>query len=87
MKFFFDLYNKCTQPIDFDGQKLATQILYALFIGGFTISYFLGIFLNDLKFTLFGGIATLIITFFIVVPPWPMYRRKNMKFSKKAKSK
>lgn len=86
MNFFLNIYNTCTQYIDFDGQELAKTMTIMILILGYTISYLCGIFFNDLKYTLIGGIVTVIITAIIVLPPWPMYRRNKKGFQKKNKS-
>ncbi|KRH95203.1 Signal peptidase subunit [Pseudoloma neurophilia] len=77
------LYATCTQPIDFYGQALAKKLIYIIFFIGFTISLLIGILLNDLKYTLFLGIATAIFSVFVVVPPWPIYRRNMKEFQTK----
>ena len=86
MKFILNIYRSCTQPIDFDGQEKAKNLLFSLFALGFVFSYILGIVMNDLKYTLFAGIATTVIVAIVIIPPWPMYRRKGINFKEKAKS-
>lgn len=86
MKFLINLFNKCTQPIDFHGQKLVKKIIYGTFFIGFTLSFLLGIILDDLKFTLYGGIVTVAVLLVIAVPPWPMYRKNPGNFKKVTKT-
>lgn len=85
MKYLTDLYHTCTQPIDFHGQELVNKLTYTLYFIGFLISLILGILLNDLTYTLFGGIITAILVLIIVVPPWKFYRKNTKEYQKKKK--
>lgn len=86
MKFLINIYKTCTQPIDFHGQKLVKTLIYSIFTFGFILSLVIGIVFNDLKYTLFLGIATTILAVVITVPPWPIYRRNSREFKKKVKA-
>ncbi|KAL8802882.1 MAG: hypothetical protein Q9182_003498 [Xanthomendoza sp. 2 TL-2023] len=59
--------------IDFEGQKLTELIsTIILAVTGF-LAFALGFAQNDIWITLWVGLGGTALTFFIVVPPWPIF--------------
>lgn len=61
--------------IDFKGQKLAELLATALLITAGAFSFIVGFFLQDIVLALYIGIGVAALTFLLVVPPWPFFRR------------
>lgn len=78
-EFFYSIF---LVPIDYKGQELCESILHYGLLTGFLISLFLGIFLNNLFFTLIGCCITLFLLFFIIIFPWKFYRLNKLEFMK-----
>ncbi|KAM0672566.1 hypothetical protein CWI42_030150 [Ordospora colligata] len=81
------LLHKMNQPIDYVGQEMASKLMYIVFAVGYTLALVVGIFLNDLKYTILIGVLTVVIAIVVVVPPWKIYRRNPLKFSSPSKAK
>jgi len=66
--------------IDFEGQRtaelLATVLLAA--VGG--IAFVVGFFLQDIKLALYIGLTGTVLTFVVVVPPWPFLNRNPVRW-------
>lgn len=67
---------------DYDGQRKA-EYLFELIITlssviGFIVGYFMGMFSVTLIILAVGAIFTALLT----IPPWPMYRRRPLKWQK-----
>ncbi|KAF9762638.1 Signal peptidase complex subunit 1 [Nosema granulosis] len=77
-----NILNKIDPPIDYHGQELSKKLFYLIIYLGYAISLVIGIVLSDLKYTLYAGILTVILSFIIVVPSWSMYRKNPLKFTK-----
>lgn len=76
---------------DFEGQRLAEMITTALlgtvgvcyvylfdypeYLHSQVIAFFLGFVSQDIKLTLYIGLAGTALTFLAVVPPWPFYNK------------
>ncbi|KAK6349769.1 hypothetical protein TWF696_006045 [Orbilia brochopaga] len=66
--------------IDFKGQKLADQITtYTLSIAAF-LAFIVGFVAQDIRLTLYIGLAGTALTFLAVVPPWPIYNQNPVQF-------
>jgi signal peptidase complex subunit 1 len=66
--------------IDFEGQRLAELLATALLatVGG--IVFIVGFFLQDIKLALYIGLAGTALTFVLIVPPWPFFKRNPVKW-------
>ncbi|ADM11174.1 uncharacterized protein Eint_030300 [Encephalitozoon intestinalis ATCC 50506] len=79
--------SKIDPPADYVGQKLASDLMYLIFGVGYTLGLIVGVVLNDLAYTMYISIATLIISIIVVVPSWRFYRRNPLKFRAPVKDK
>ncbi|KAL6122151.1 hypothetical protein NUSPORA_00816 [Nucleospora cyclopteri] len=68
--------------IDYQGQKLADDLMKFIFVVGYAISFVVGMFLGNLKYTLYGGIATVVINLLLTIPAWSYFRQTPLKFKK-----
>lgn len=69
-----------TCPQDFAGQSLAELLTYTLLSLSGIIAFFVGFSSQDIYKTLYIGGAGTILTFLLVVPPWPYFNRKPEKW-------
>lgn len=81
------LTSKLDPPIDYAGQSLVSKFMYLIFGVGYTIALITGVMLDNLVYTLYIGIATVVVSFIIVVPSWGFYRRNPLKFRQPVKAK
>jgi len=66
--------------IDFEGQKLAELIAnVALSVSGI-IAFLVGFYLQDIKLAVWIALGGTILTFVVVVPPWPFFNRNPVKW-------
>ncbi|KAF3925627.1 hypothetical protein ABW21_db0206765 [Orbilia brochopaga] len=66
--------------IDFNGQKLADQITtYTLSISAL-LAFIVGFIAQDIRLTLYIGLAGTALAFLAVVPPWPVYNQHPVTF-------
>ncbi|KAK3849095.1 hypothetical protein Pcinc_044137 [Petrolisthes cinctipes] len=64
--------------MDFEGQNLAEN-LYAIIIVGFAaVGTLVGYFMNDFLITLYFLGVGVILSFIVVVPSWPIFRRSPL---------
>ncbi|KAI0016935.1 microsomal signal peptidase 12kDa subunit [Xylariomycetidae sp. FL0641] len=61
--------------IDFEGQKLAEVMATILLSAVGAIAFVVGYFLQDIALALKVGLAGTALTFLLVVPPWPFFKR------------
>lgn len=80
-----NILNKIDPPIDYHGQELAKKLFYLIIYLGYAISLAVGIVLSDLKYTLYFGVLTLILSVLVVVPAWGIYRKNPLRFVKQKK--
>lgn len=78
---------KLDPKIDYVGQSYAANLMYTIFIVGYSIAFLVGMIMKDLSYTLIIGIATVLISFILTVPGWPYFRRHPLKFRKATKEK
>ncbi|KAH9411820.1 hypothetical protein HK407_03g05700 [Ordospora pajunii] len=81
------LLHKMNQPIDHVGQEMASKLMYFIFAAGYALALVVGIFLNDLKYTILIGVLTVVAAIGVVVPPWRIYRKNPLKFGPPSKAK
>ncbi|AFN82648.1 hypothetical protein EROM_030275 [Encephalitozoon romaleae SJ-2008] len=81
------LLSKIDPPIDYVGQKLASDLMYLIFGVGYTAALIFGVSLNNLVYTMYISITTLVISAIVVVPSWGFYRRNPLKFRPPVKDK
>ncbi|ORY16074.1 microsomal signal peptidase 12 kDa subunit-domain-containing protein [Clohesyomyces aquaticus] len=62
-------------PIDYEGQRLAELITTVLLGAAGIFAFFIGFMTQDIKLSLYIGLAGTAITFLAVVPPWPLYNK------------
>ncbi|KAF2474306.1 microsomal signal peptidase 12 kDa subunit [Lindgomyces ingoldianus] len=62
-------------PIDYEGQRLAELITTVLLGASGIFAFFIGFMTQDIKLTLYIGLAGTAVTFLAVVPPWPLYNK------------
>jgi len=66
--------------IDFQGQQLAeTLATVQLSVVG-AIAFLVGYILQDIALALKVGLGGTALTFFVVVPPWPFFKRHPVKW-------
>ncbi|EWC48264.1 hypothetical protein DRE_02368 [Drechslerella stenobrocha 248] len=75
------LQDKFQAVVDgFIGQKLAEQITtYTLAVSAL-LGFICGFATQDIRYTVYIGLAGTGLTFLAVVPPWPVYNRDPVKF-------
>ncbi|KAH8725236.1 microsomal signal peptidase 12 kDa subunit-domain-containing protein [Phaeosphaeriaceae sp. PMI808] len=61
--------------IDFEGQRLAEMLTTVLLGAAGIIAFFVGYFTQDIRLSLYVGLAGTALTFLLVVPPWPFYNK------------
>ncbi|KAK6834805.1 microsomal signal peptidase 12 kDa subunit [Apiospora arundinis] len=61
--------------IDFKGQNLAEIISTLMLSLVGAIAFFVGYLLQDIALALKLGLAGTVVTFLVVVPPWPFFNR------------
>ncbi|KAG0648471.1 Microsomal signal peptidase 12 kDa subunit [Hyphodiscus hymeniophilus] len=66
--------------IDFRGQALADFIATWLLATVGAISFLVGFFRQDIKLALFIGLGGTALTFLLVVPPWPIFKKHPVKW-------
>lgn len=81
------LLRKLDPPADFIGQSFSYRLVYFLLIVGDVLSFLAGIIMNNLVYSLYGGLITAVVTFCLTVPSWPYFRRHPPKFKKAIKDK
>ncbi|AFM97926.1 hypothetical protein EHEL_030290 [Encephalitozoon hellem ATCC 50504] len=84
---FRSLLSKIDPPIDYVGQKLASDLMYLIFGVGYTAALIVGVLLNDLVYTMYISVGTLVVSVVVVVPSWGFYRRNPLKFRPPVKDK
>lgn len=67
-------------PIDFEGQRLADFLTTTLLALAGLIAFLVGVILQDIRLTLYTGLAGTALTFLVVVPPWPYFNRHPVKW-------
>ncbi|KAK7966531.1 uncharacterized protein PG986_000808 [Apiospora aurea] len=66
--------------IDFEGQKLAEIISTIMLSLAGTIAFFVGYFMQDIALALKVGLAGTVVTFLVVIPPWPFFNKHPVKW-------
>ncbi|KAF2715087.1 microsomal signal peptidase 12 kDa subunit [Pleomassaria siparia CBS 279.74] len=61
--------------IDFEGQRLAEMITTVLLGAAGIVAFFVGFLTQDIKLSVYIGLAGTALTFVAVVPPWPIYNK------------
>ncbi|KAL1793440.1 hypothetical protein ACET3X_008422 [Alternaria dauci] len=61
--------------IDFEGQRLAEMLSTVLLGAAGIIAFIVGYLQQDIRLTLYIGLAGSALTFLVVVPPWPFYNK------------
>ncbi|CAI0649964.1 unnamed protein product [Colletotrichum noveboracense] len=67
-------------PQDFEGQKLADLLATLVLSASGALAFLVGFFLQDIKLAVYIGLAGTALTFLLVVPPWPFYKRHPVKW-------
>jgi len=66
--------------IDFEGQRLAEFLATAMLASVGAIAFLVGFYLQDVKRALIIGLGGTALTFLLVVPPWPFFNRRPVKW-------
>ncbi|KAF2747775.1 SPC12-domain-containing protein [Sporormia fimetaria CBS 119925] len=61
--------------IDFEGQRLAEMLSTVLLGAVGIIAFLVGFVSQDIKLTLYVGLAGTALTFLAIVPPWPFFNK------------
>ncbi|KAK5134819.1 hypothetical protein LTR08_006051 [Meristemomyces frigidus] len=61
--------------IDFEGQRLAELLTYALLSISGVVAFLAGFVTQDIYQTLYIGLGGTALTFLAVVPPWPFFNQ------------
>ncbi|KAF1851088.1 microsomal signal peptidase 12 kDa subunit [Cucurbitaria berberidis CBS 394.84] len=61
--------------IDFEGQRLAELLTTVLLGAAGIIAFLVGFMTQDIRLSLYVGLAGTALTFLVVVPPWPFYNK------------
>lgn len=83
--FLKKIFNFVDPNIDYQGQKLAATLMKLIFAVGYSISFVVGMIMGNLKYTLYGGIATLVINLLFTIPGWTYFRKNPLKYKKAKK--
>ncbi|KAI9677637.1 MAG: hypothetical protein M1817_006592 [Caeruleum heppii] len=62
-------------PIDFEGQRQAELLTTLLLAAVGAVAFVVGFVLQDIFLCLYTSLAGTILTFLIIVPPWPFFNR------------
>ncbi|SPJ85789.1 related to microsomal signal peptidase 12 kDa subunit [Fusarium torulosum] len=66
--------------IDFEGQKLAELLATVLLVVSGLVSVVVGYILQDIKLAVYLGLGGTALTFLVVVPAWPFYKKHPVKW-------
>ncbi|KAL2107561.1 hypothetical protein VUR80DRAFT_5040 [Thermomyces stellatus] len=66
--------------IDFEGQRLADRLALALLSISGTVSFVIGVLLQDIKLSVYVGLLGTALTFVVIVPPWPFFNKHPVKW-------
>ncbi|CAO2649407.1 Nn.00g067920.m01.CDS01 [Neocucurbitaria sp. VM-36] len=61
--------------IDFEGQRLAELLTTVLLGAAGIIAFLVGFMTQDIRLSLYVGLAGTALAFVVVVPPWPFYNK------------
>ncbi|KAF2727717.1 microsomal signal peptidase 12 kDa subunit [Polyplosphaeria fusca] len=61
--------------MDFEGQRLAEMMTTVMLGAAGIVAFFVGFMTQDIKLSLYIGLAGTALTFLAVVPPWPFYNK------------
>ncbi|CAK7269127.1 hypothetical protein SEPCBS57363_003447 [Sporothrix epigloea] len=67
-------------PIDFEGQKLSETLATILLCIVGAITFLAGYILQDIKLSVYIALAGTVITFIVIVPPWPFFNKNPVKW-------
>jgi len=67
-------------PIDFEGQKLATLVNYAVLSSFGVLSFLIGYSTDNVYNCVWTALAGAVVALVAVVPPWPMYNRSPVQW-------
>ncbi|KAM5371361.1 hypothetical protein ACJZ2D_007960 [Fusarium nematophilum] len=65
---------------DFEGQKLSELLATFLLAVSGLLSFVVGYILQDIKLAVYVGLGGTALTFLLVVPPWPFYKKHPVKW-------
>jgi len=60
---------------DFEGQRLAELLTYALLTVSGIVAFLAGFITQNIYHTLYVGLGGTTLTFLLVVPPWPYFNK------------
>ncbi|KAK1691151.1 microsomal signal peptidase 12 kDa subunit [Colletotrichum godetiae] len=66
--------------IDFEGQKLADLLATLLLSASGVLAFIIGFILQDIKLAVYVGLGGTVLTFLLVVPPWPFFKQHPVKW-------
>ncbi|KAK0370909.1 microsomal signal peptidase 12 kDa subunit [Colletotrichum limetticola] len=66
--------------IDFEGQKLADLLATLLLSASGVLAFIIGYILQDIKLAVYVGLGGTVLTFLLVVPPWPFFKQHPVKW-------
>lgn len=72
--------------IDFEGQKLAEVLATTLLSTVAAVAFVVGFFLQDIKLALIVGLGGSALTFLLIAPPWPFFKRHPVNWLPVARS-
>ena len=83
----FPFVKKLDPELDYVGQELSQKLMYIFVMTGYLVAFLTGVILRDLTYTLYLGIATVILAFIVTIPGWAYFRKNPLKFKKEPKVK
>lgn len=66
--------------IDFEGQKKASQVSFAVLVGGAVLSFVAGLATQHIEYTVYGLAATFVAAELVVIAPLPAYNKNALEY-------
>ncbi|XP_061840881.1 signal peptidase complex subunit 1 [Nerophis lumbriciformis] len=72
------IFNSLPTHMDYKGQKLAEQIFQGIILISAVIGFVYGLIIQQFGWTVYIVLAGFVISCFLTLPPWPMYRNNPL---------
>jgi len=82
----FDFLKKIPTHMDYDGQRRAEKIFQIIILLAAVAGLAWGFVSEKFSFTVYTLGGGFLLSSLLVLPPWPMYRRKPLKWQKSTSS-
>ncbi|RCI10949.1 hypothetical protein L249_5314 [Ophiocordyceps polyrhachis-furcata BCC 54312] len=74
------LHHVVDGPIDFEGQRRAEGFATLLLAASGLLAFNIGYHYQDIQKAVYIGLGGTLLTFLLVVPPWPFYNRNPVRW-------